>query len=201
MIATRWEGLPCGADPEQLVEYVAEGVEPPAGSHEAGCAYCRAALREFAELWLPVRQWSQRDISVPHRFVATVMSRVRRIVESPRHAVSASGRGVTMVTSWALGLIAAIATEDTPGVTAITGRPAGLGRRAIARAGADDVDIDDVDEGVISVTLAVTARPVASLVDLAGIVRHNVITAVADHTQLSVAAVDVSVDDLEVPPQ
>jgi uncharacterized alkaline shock family protein YloU len=201
MTTARWEGLPCGADPEQLVEYAAEGVEPPAGSHEAGCAYCQAALREFAELWLPVRQWSQRDISVPRRFVATVMSRVRRIVESPRHAVSASGRGATMVTSWALGLIASIAAEETPGVTAITGGPAGLGRRALVRSGADGVDIDAVDEGVISVTLAVTARPVASLADLAGTVRHNVIAAIADHTELSVAAVDVSIDDLEVLPQ
>jgi uncharacterized alkaline shock family protein YloU len=201
MTTTRWEALPCGANPEQLVEYAAEGAEAPAGSHEAACAYCQAALREFAELWLPVRQWSGRDIRVPRRFVATVMSRVRRIVESPRHAVSASGPGVTMVTSWALGLVAATATEDTPGVTAITSRPAGLGRHAVVRCGADGVDISEVEEGAISVTLTVTARPVPSLADLAGTVRHNVIAAIADHTQLNVAAVDVNIDDLEVPPR
>jgi uncharacterized alkaline shock family protein YloU len=201
MTTAGWETLPCGADPEQLVEYAAEGAEAPAGSHEAGCAYCQTALREFAELWRPVRQWSERDMTVPRRFVITVMSRVRRIVESPRHSVSASGRGVTMVTSWALGLIAATATEDTPGVTAITGRPAGLGRRAVVRCGADGVDIHEVDEGAISVTLAVTARPVASLADMAGTVRHNVIAAIVAHTQLSVAAVDVNIDELDVPPR
>jgi uncharacterized alkaline shock family protein YloU len=200
MTAARWEGLPCGTDPEQLVEYVAEGVEPPAGSHEAGCAYCRAALREFAELWLPVRQWSQRDIRVPRRFVATVMSRVRRIVESPRHGVSASGRGVTMVTSWALGLIAANAAERTPGVAEISGRPVGLSRRAVVRGGADGVDIREVGEGEISVTLALAARPVPSLADLAGTVRRNVIAAIADHTQLKVVAVDIKIDQLEAPP-
>ena len=163
MTTARWETLPCGADPEQLVEYAAEGSDAPVGSHEAGCAYCQAALREFAELWLPMRQWSERDISVPRRFVATVMSRVWRIVQSPRHAVSASGRGATMVTSWALGLIAATATEDTPGVSAITGRPARLGRRAVVRCSADGVDIDEVEDGAISVTLAVTAGPVHEL--------------------------------------
>ena len=200
MTTARWETLPCGADPELLVEYAAEGSDAPAGSHEAGCAYCQAALREFAELWLPVRQWSERDISVPRRFVATVMSRVRRIVQSPRHAVSASGRGATMVTSWALGLIAATATEDTPGVTAITGRPAGLGRRAVVRCGADGVDIDEVDDGAISVTWPSPPGPYESLADLADTVRHNVIAAITDHTQLSVAAVDVDIDDLDLPP-
>ena len=86
-------------------------------------------------------------------------------------------------------------------MTAITGHRAGLGRRAVVRCGADGVDIDEVGEGAISVTLAVTARPVPSLADLAGTVRHNVIAAIADQTQLTVAAVDVNIDDLEVPPQ
>ena len=37
MTAPGWEALPCGADPELLVEYATEGAEPPAGSHEAEC--------------------------------------------------------------------------------------------------------------------------------------------------------------------
>ncbi len=211
-----WEELPCGADPELLVESAAEGVEAPAGSHEAACAYCQAALREFAQLWLPVRQWSERKVTVPGRFVETVMSRARRIVQSPRHAVSASGRGVTMVTSWALALMAATATEDTPGVTAITARSPGLSRRAVVRCGADGVDIGAAEGGSISVAVAVTAGPVTagpvtagpgnpwpgtSLANLADTVRQNVIAAIADHTQLGVAAVDVSIDDLDLPPK
>ena len=176
-----------------------EGAEPPAGSHEAGCGYCPVALRELAELWLPVRQWSERDISISRRFVAMVMSRVRRIVESSRHAVGASARGVTIVTSWALGLIVANAAEGTPGVTAISGRPEGLSRRAVVRCGADGVDIREVDKGAISVSLALTARPVASLSDLADSVRHNVIAPITEHTQLSVAVVDVKIDDLDAP--
>ena len=38
-----------------------------------------------------------------------------------------------------------------------------------------------------------------SLADLADTVRHNVIAAITDHTQLSVAAVDVDIDDLDLP--
>jgi uncharacterized alkaline shock family protein YloU len=199
--APGWEALPCGADPELLVDYATEGAEPPAGSHEAECGYCQAALRELGELWLSVRQWSERDVSVPRRFVATVMSRVRRIVESPRHVVSASARGVTMVTSWALGLIAADATEGTPGVTAITGRPEGLSRRSAVRCGADGVEVHEVDDGAVSVSLALTTRPVGNLAELADIVRHNVISAITDLTQLRVAAVDVKIDDLDAAPK
>ncbi len=107
--------------------------------------------------------------------------------------------GVTIVTSWALGLIVANAAEGTPGVTAISGRPEGLSRRAVVRCGADGVDIREVDKGAISVSLALTARPVASLSDLADSVRHNVIAPITEHTQLSVAVVDVKIDDLDAP--
>jgi uncharacterized alkaline shock family protein YloU len=202
--SARWEALPCGAHPELLVEHATQRAEALAGSHEMGCAYCQAALREFAELWLPVRQWAEREISVPRRFIVTVISRVRRIVESSRHTVSTSGRGVTTVTSWALALVTAAAAEDTPGVTVIAARSAGPGGQAVVRRGADSVRIDEADEGALSVALAVTAGPVnawagESLADLADTVRHNVIAAITDHTQLSVAAVDVDIDDLDLP--
>ena len=105
--------LPCGAESRALVEYAAEGAKAPAGSHEAGVGTAGGA-QGVRRAMAPRAAVVGTEDEVPRRFVATVMSRVRRIVESPRHAVSASGRGVTMVTSWALGLMAATATEDTP---------------------------------------------------------------------------------------
>ncbi len=200
-MAAQWEGLPCGTDPERLVGYAADGTRPPAGSHQAGCGYCQAAMGEFAALWRPVRVWSTGEVSVPDRFVAAVMSRVRRMAQSPRHAISASARGATVVTSWVLGLIAATATRDTPGVVAVTGTPTGPHRRAAVRYGADGVDIDEIDAAAVSVRAFISAGPVASLPDLADTVRRNVIAAIGDHTRLHVDAVDVDIDDLEVPPR
>ena len=200
-MAARWETLPCGTDPERLVGYAADGLRPPAGSHQAGCGYCQAAMGEFAELWRPVREWSTGEVSVPDRFVAAVMSRVRRIAQSPRHAISVSARGATVVTSWVLGLIAATATRDTPGVVAVTGAPTDLHGRAAVRYGADGVDIDEIDGAAISVRTSISAGPVASLPDLADTVRRNVMAAIGDHTQLRVAAVDIDIDDLDVPPR
>ena len=46
-------------------------------------------------------------------FRATVMPRVRRIAQSPRHAIAASARGAAVVvTSWVLGLIGATAIRE-----------------------------------------------------------------------------------------
>ena len=69
------------------------------------------------------------------------------------------------------------------------------------RYGADGVDIDEIDAAAISVRTSISAGPVASLPDLADTVRRNVIAAIGDHTQLDVAAVDIDIDDFEVPPR
>ena len=106
-----------------------------------------------------------------------------------------------MVTSWVLGLIAATATRDTPGVVAVTGTPTGPHRRAEVRYGADGVDIDEIDAAAISVRTSISAGPVAGLPDLAATVRRNVMAAIGDHTQLRVDAVDIDIDDLDMPPR
>ena len=198
-MAVRWEALPCGTDPERLVGYAADGTRPPTGSHEGGCGYCLAAMGEFAALWRPVREWSTGEVSVPDRFVAAVMSRVRRIGQSPGHAISVSARGTTVVTSWVLGLITATATRDTPGVVAVTGAATDLHGRAAVRYGGDGVDMDEIDGAAISVRTSIFAGPVASLPDLADTVRRNVMAAIGDHTQLDVATVDIDIDDFEGP--
>lgn len=189
--------LPCGNDPSRLITYAADQTAPPTGAHEATCPYCKAAIAEFVELWLPVREWVRRDIPLPQRFVATVMARVRRLVQSPHHAASVSARGTTTVTSWVLGLIASAATTDTPGVTRITGTPTDTHRRAAVRYGADGIDITEVDAVDIAVTLGITSEARPDLAGLADVVRHNVINAIHDHTTIQATEVDISIDDLE----
>ena len=88
-----------------------------------------------------------------------------------------------------------------PGGGGVTGGPTDLHRRAAVRYGADGVDIDEIDAAAMSVRTSISAGPVASLPDLADAVRRNVIAAIGDHTQLHVDAVDIDIDDLEVPPR
>jgi uncharacterized alkaline shock family protein YloU len=198
-----WDTLPCGTDPEPLLDYAAEHAAPAQGTHEATCPYCQAAISELSDLWQPVNQWITRDLATPEHFAATVMHRVRRIVQSPRHAATVGARGITTVTSWVLGLIATAATLDTPGITGITGSPAPpqpgrRRRRAQVRYGADGVDIAELGETDIGVTLVVTALPDTNLPELADLVRHNIVTAIIQETGIRAAEVNITIDDLDL---
>jgi uncharacterized alkaline shock family protein YloU len=197
MMVGPWQRLPCGRATDGLVTYAAEGIGAPAGSHEAGCEYCQTAIDEFGRLWLPVRRWAQREVDLPDDFVATVIARVRRIVQSPRHVVSVSSRGATTVTSWVLGLIAASAARQVPGVAAIT--PSRAGRQPAARFGAEGAHVHEVDDASISVGLTLVARTDQSLPDLADAVRRKVMSSIADQAGVNVGSVDIVVDDLDVP--
>lgn len=197
MSAERWTTLPCGHDPAPLITYVADHTAPPAGSHAATCPYCQAAISELGELWEPVTAWAQRDIRLPERFLATVVARIRRVVQSPHHVASTGTKGTTTVTSWVLGLIASAAIRDTPGVTAITGAGTSTRRRNAIRYGADGVDIAEVGAADIAATLGITARARPDLPLLADTVRHNVIDAIANHTTIRTAEVDITIDNLD----
>ena len=216
MTGERWRTLPCGRDPQRLLDSVAdEGrvadqsrvadhARPDA--HEATCAYCQAARREMEALWSPIRQWAGQEVHLPREFLATVVARVRRLVQSPRHVAAIGAAGATTVSSWVLSLIASTATRDTTGVALVTGggvtapgAPPGAAqdRRRQARDGADGVDVTEEGDAAVAVALGVTADVGPSLVALADQIRGNVITAIAAGTHIEVAEVDVRIDDLE----
>ena len=196
MTAERWHALPCGNHPEQLLVYAAERTDPPPGAHEATCPYCQAAMAELSELWRPVREWATADVHLPEHFAAIVMRRVRRLVQSPRHAAAVTAKGTTTVTSWVIAVVASAATQATPGIARITGAQPDPRRHRAYRSGADGIDISEIGATDIGVSLGVTAAPAPDLASVADTVRRNVIAAIADHTSIVTAEVDISVDDL-----
>ncbi len=204
MTAELWDTLPCGRSPERLLNLAAEHEPIPEGTHEATCPYCQTALGEFGELWHPVREWAQQPVDLPPHLLTSILRRVRRLVQSPHHIAVSTTRGATTVTSWVLGLIATGATQDTPGVANVTSTPGGpqprSGRRRAIRYGADGVDITEVGAAAVAVTLGITGDPVPKLADLADLVRRNVITAVARDAGIETAEVDITIDDISLPP-
>jgi uncharacterized alkaline shock family protein YloU len=126
-------------------------------------------------------------------------------VQSPHHVAETTADGATTVTSWVLGLIAVIATQNTPGVTSITkpslSRPHRVtrNRRQEIRYGADGVDISEVNAAAIGVSLGITAEGGRSLSLLADTIRQNIILAIRNETAIEVSEVDVTVDDI-IPP-
>jgi uncharacterized alkaline shock family protein YloU len=203
MTSTRWNTLPCGRHPEHLLQLVADSARIHPRAHEATCPYCQAALAELGELWHPVREWATEDVELPRALLAGIITRVRKLVQSPRHVAVTTTKGVTTVTSWVLGMIAAAATQDTPGITGITGITSAVtlprsdhNRRRAVRYG---VDIAEVDAAAIGVTVGITAVPAPRLNDLADNVRRNIITGINNSTNIQVDHVDIRIDDIDLP--
>jgi uncharacterized alkaline shock family protein YloU len=205
MTADRWNTLPCGRDPQRLLDHAAERTSPPVGSHEATCPYCQATIGELGQLWNPVRSWAQAPTPLPPGLLPAILTRIRKLVQSPHHVAETTADGATTVTSWVLGLIAVIATQNTPGVTSITkpslSRPHRVtrNRRQEIRYGADGVDISEVNAAAIGVSLGITAEGGRSLSLLADTIRQNIILAIRNETAIEVSEVDVTVDDI-IPP-
>ena len=203
MTPTRWNTLPCGHSPEHLLELVANGAPIHRRAHEATCPYCQAALAELGELWHPVREWATQNVELPRAFLAGIITRVRKLVQSRRHIAVTTTKGVTTVTSWVLGMIAAAATQDTPGITgissAVTLPQTDHNRRRAVRFGADGVDITEVGAAAIAVTVGITAIPAPRLNDLADNVRRNIITAISNSTNIQVDQVDIRIHDIDLP--
>jgi hypothetical protein len=71
--------LPCGADLNDLVAQVADGV-PGDLAHQAGCPHCQAALAQLDELWSLVGRLARERVEVPERVDAVVLGRIRRAI-------------------------------------------------------------------------------------------------------------------------
>jgi uncharacterized alkaline shock family protein YloU len=200
MADPRWERLPCGRDKERLLEIVAEGRPIAAGSHEATCPYCQAALAELNSLWTPVREWSSRPTPVPTHLIRTVIARVRRMTQSPHHVVATTAKGLTSVTSWVIAQYGAEAATRVTGVASVgpPQRRGGSRRHSIVlRQGADAVEVTEVGAEAVSLALSLTVRPVTDVLSLAESVRSEVIHELRRQTDLEVSEVDISVDGIE----
>ena len=201
MTDPRWERLPCGRDKERLLEIVAEGRPIGAGSHEATCPYCQAALAELNALWMPVREWSSRPTQVPTHLVRTVIARVRRMTQSPHHVVAATTKGVTSITSWVIAQFGVEAALRVPGIASVGPSHArGELRRhfSVLRQGADAVGVTEVGAEAVSLELSLTVRPVTDVLSLAESVRSEVINELRRQADLEVSEVDISVDGIDL---
>lgn len=204
MTPHRWDRLPCGRRPQNLLDLAADNTPLAPHCHEATCPYCQGALQQLGDLWEPVRRWASQPAQLPRGFLSAVVARVRRLAQSPHHVAHMGPDGATTVTSWVLGLIAAHAAQSTPGVARITNTlvPPRAGRRHQIRYGADGVDIDEDGETAVAVTLTVATTTPPDPLDtnmhsVAERIRRNVIDAIPDATSIPVTKVDITIDDVD----
>lgn len=194
--------LPCGTDPDALVDRVADpvgaGAETAAeAAHRATCPHCRAALEEFGRLWSPVSALADEVVAAPDAVIERALARVRTVAENP-----AVGRveptlgdlpGTTWLSARVVVACARLAAEDVEGVRAALGRVGGVhatGDRTSPR-----VEVG-LAGGTAVVELTVAATWPRDLTALGAEIRARVVEEVRAVTGLRSVTVDVHVDVL-----
>ena len=168
--------LACGTDLDALVKQVTQGTPATDPAHQQDCAHCAQALERIRSVWHDVCGFAEQPVPVPGDLLRQAMSRVR--TRTAHVSLPGEALGSTTVSAAIVGQIARRATVEIEGV-------------AFASALAANADDGSV---TIRVRLIITYGP--SIEALADAVRERIVTAVMALTGVTVATVDVFVDDL-----
>jgi len=215
--------LACGAAVGPLLEQAVDSPGRRTG-HQRGCVHCQAALAEFEDLWVPVRESAAVTPVPPPDLVNRVISRIRAAVASPGWALIHSDRGVTRVAVELVVRVVRDATQSVPGVrsslVSVDGPSITTGRRHADRGHDDrgDGDRGHTDRGheavdapgQVGVDLGVSGSTVAVLVTVAvdygpdllalgAAIRRQVERHAEAVLGIRVASVSVRIDDV-LPP-
>ena len=130
--------LACGAEVDELLEQAADGHASQFTRHQQDCPYCQAALREFGQVWEPVRRLAAERVAVPAALKTAVASQIRKLVADVWYTLQLSDGGAIRVAARAVARIAREAARDVAGVQVAFGRSthsrmAGLVERATLR--------------------------------------------------------------------
>lgn len=203
------EQLPCGRQLDDLIEQVADRRPSKDASHQDRCPHCRAALSELTELWTPLHELAEQDVSAPPNLTKTVMELVAAIAANGWHAIVRADQGVTRIAAWVVAIIARRAALAVPGVLTVTGATAppvdGVDENgAVFTQSQPRLDQRQSAAGIgvagrhVVVDLEVTADAVTPLPALGHAVRRSMGRLVPALTGLDVVEVNVTFTDIEV---
>lgn len=204
------ERLPCGTRFDDLLDQVADDIQPADPEHQASCPHCRATLAELADIWAPVHAVAKEQTPAPDTLTASVMERVVAIATHGWYAVLKDTPGVTRIAAWVVAVIARRAAAGVPGVGQVRDRIS-PSAAAIADVRAE-FDLAQPTAGqrtqaagigvagrsvVVAITISAEAgQPLAAVAEE---IRKAVIRHVRALTGLEVIEVDVHVADLDGP--
>jgi uncharacterized alkaline shock family protein YloU len=169
--------LPCGADLEELSRQVFEGEPARDPDHQAGCEYCRAALRRLRSLAGDLNGVAAVEVKPSRSMVSAVLSRIR--ARPALITVDVQERGATMVSDAVVAEVARLAAGTVPGV-----------RHASVIASEERPD------GVVALRAHLVVALGPSLPEVAEEVKQAVAAAVSELTGATPRSVDVTVEDL-----
>jgi len=192
--------LACGADVDELLEQAADGYASQFTSHQRDCPYCQAALREFGQVWEPVRRLAAERVPVPAALTTAVVSQIRKLVTDIWYTLQLSDGGVIRVAARVVARIAREAARDVAGVRVAFGRSthsraAGLVERATLRHRHPNAAVGVLGRtAVIDLAIAVQYGDQAD--EVAREVQRRAVAELRSQVGLRDVTVNVNVDDV-----
>ena len=192
--------LSCGADTDELLEQVAEGRGEQLDEHQRDCVHCRAALREFADLWAPVTATTGTAMPVPDGFTESVMKRVRVLAADTWYTLELTEGGSISIAARIVAQLARNAARTVPGVRVALGRSTTAKLARIVERATLGHRHPHSAVGVLGRTavidLAVAISYDNPARDVAERVQQAVVAELKQHVGLKSVTVNVSIDDV-----
>ena len=192
--------LACGAEVDELLEQAADGHASQFTRHQQDCRYCQAALREFGQVWEPVRRLAAERVAVPATLKTAVASQIRKLVADVWYTLQLSDGGVVRVAARVVARIAREAARDVAGVRVAFGRSthsrmAGLVERATLRHRHPNAAVGVLGRTAV-VDLAIAVQYGDQLDAVAREVQRRTVAELRRNVGLQDVRVNVTVDDV-----
>lgn len=195
--------LPCGAELGALLEQIADGGAQKRSPHQRGCRYCTVALDDAERYWQSVRDVAATPVEIPLDLVASIMRKIRRLIQAGWITVTRAADGTTKVAAWVVAAIAELAAERSAGVHRVGtgwGRLADRLGEAVSPHDGEQTPSGsaayEVADQTTTVELDVVARYGPPIPFIADQLRRNIISDVRRLTTLDIDAVHIHVRDI-----
>ncbi|MGI8760205.1 MAG: Asp23/Gls24 family envelope stress response protein [Jatrophihabitantaceae bacterium] len=196
--------LPCGADPDELLEQVADGRGEQLDAHQRDCVHCQASVTELEIQWTPIATALASPVDVPPGLGATltaaVLSRVKVLVKDVWYTLDVTDAGAVRIAARVVATLARDAARQIAGVRVAFGRSTEPGLAALVEKATLGHRHPHAAVGVlgrtavIDLSLAVTdEEPVT---DVARRVQQHVIATLRESVDLTSVKVNITVDDI-----
>ncbi|MDQ2750192.1 MAG: Asp23/Gls24 family envelope stress response protein [Actinomycetota bacterium] len=194
--------LACGQAIDGIIEQAADGRADQLTPHQQTCPHCQAALREFSQLWQPVRNLAAQTVTVPAALKAAVTAQIDRLVTDVWYTLQLTEGGAIRIAARVVATIARDTAHKVPGVRVALGRSTESKIAILVEKATLAHRHPHAAVGVLGRTAVVDLALAVSYgerVDaIAAQVQQNVIAELRDKIGLQDVAVNITVDDVIV---
>jgi uncharacterized alkaline shock family protein YloU len=192
--------LACGEDVDELIEQAADGRAAQLTEHQQQCPHCQAALREFSQIWAPVRIVAAEPVRLPAGVRSAVLRQIRKLTADAWYTLEIADGGVIRIAARVVARIARDAARQVPGVRVVFGRSTQARIAGLAEAATLQHRHPHAAAGVLGrtavVDLALAAEYGLDLEAVAREVQNRAIAELRSQAGLQDVTVNVTIDDV-----